>query len=82
MSETDNLYKPNQKQSIMKNVTINWNQTRNYAVMVGAAVIGANAIVSMTKSGFTKASIWPAVTLLVGIAAFTAAQQANKVTTA
>ncbi len=73
------LYNNNQNQTIMKNVTLDWNKTRNYAVMIGAAVIGANAIVQLTKTGFSKASVWPVVTLLVGVAAFTAAQTANKV---
>lgn len=55
-------------------------QILKWTVVGGSAVIAVNSLVQISKSGLSKASIMPAITLLVGVSAFSYAMTAEKIT--
>jgi len=50
-----------------------------WTVVGGSAVIAVNSIMQLTKSTDLKSAIMPAITLLVGVSAFSYAMTADKV---
>ena len=50
-----------------------------FTVLGGSAVIAVNSIMQLTKSTDLKSAIMPAITLLVGVSAFSYAMTADKV---
>jgi hypothetical protein len=50
-----------------------------WTVVGGSAVIAVNSIMQLTKSTSLKSAIMPAITLLVGVSAFSYAMTAEKV---
>ena len=50
-----------------------------FTVLGGSAVIAVNSIMQLTKSNDLKSAIMPAITLLVGVSAFSYAMTAEKI---